>query len=189
MSVLDRAQHDALRDLYRAHHGWLLGWLKRKLGCTFDAADFAQDTFFRLLSHDELAQLQTPRAYLTTVATRLIVDRARRRKIETACLESWATLYGEASAPSSESLAQAVQALDALAALLHALPEKPRTAFLLHRLDGLTHAQIAKQLGVSASMVKQYIAATLVHCYTAVFGAPGIGTPVIGTPGSGTPAA
>ncbi|CAB3676947.1 sigma-70 family RNA polymerase sigma factor [Achromobacter pestifer] len=176
MPSLDRAQHDALRDLYRTHHGWLLGWLRRKLGCAFDAADCAHDTFFRLLGNNELAQLQTPRAYLTTVATRLIVDRARRRKIEVACLESWATLYGQASTPSSESLVQAVQALDALAALLHTLPEKPRTAFLLHRLDGLTHAQIAEQLGISASMVKQYIASALVHCYTATFGAPATGS-------------
>ncbi|MFY4256079.1 sigma-70 family RNA polymerase sigma factor [Achromobacter xylosoxidans] len=172
MPSLDRAQHDTLRDLYRDHHGWLQGWLRRKLGCAFDAADFAHDTFCRLLGQRDLAQLETPRAYLTTVATRLIVDRARRRKIEAACLESWSALYGDACAPSCETLLQAVQALDSLAALLEALPEKPRTAFLLHRLDGLTHAQIGARLGVSASMAKQYIAGALVHCYSAAYGAP-----------------
>lgn len=177
MPSLDRAQQDAVRDLYREHHAWLLNWLRRKLGCAFDAADFAHDTFFRLLGRDDLGQLQTPRAYLTTVATRLIVDRARRRKIEAACLESWSVLYGDASEPSPETLVQAVQALDSLAALLCSLPEKPRTAFLLHRLDGLTYPEIGARLGVSASMVKQYVAGALVHCYAAAFGSSEPGQP------------
>ncbi|MCP2821025.1 RNA polymerase subunit sigma-24, partial [Salmonella enterica subsp. enterica serovar Typhimurium] len=30
-------------DLYRGHHGWLQGWLRRKLGDAMDAADIAQD--------------------------------------------------------------------------------------------------------------------------------------------------
>ena len=38
-----------LHQLYSAHHGWLTAWLRRRLGCSHNAADFAQDTFMRLL--------------------------------------------------------------------------------------------------------------------------------------------
>ena len=35
--------------LYSDHHPWLLGWLRSRLGCSQQAADFAQDTFVRIL--------------------------------------------------------------------------------------------------------------------------------------------
>ena len=39
-----------LESHYRAHHGWLVHWLQRRLGNAFDAADLMQDTFLRLLA-------------------------------------------------------------------------------------------------------------------------------------------
>ncbi|MGH8816290.1 MAG: sigma factor, partial [Achromobacter pestifer] len=67
------ASGDAVQLLYRTHHGWLHNWLRAKLGNTFDAADLAQDTFVRVLRHrHELEALREPRAYLTTIAKRLL---------------------------------------------------------------------------------------------------------------------
>ena len=36
--------------LYVEHQPWLYQWLWRKLGCTFQAADLAQDTFVKILN-------------------------------------------------------------------------------------------------------------------------------------------
>ena len=36
--------------LYSDHHGWLQGWLRRKLGDSFVAADLAQDTFVSVIT-------------------------------------------------------------------------------------------------------------------------------------------
>ncbi|MDD3484875.1 sigma factor, partial [Azovibrio restrictus] len=41
------ATADPLTRLYRDHHGWLQGWLRRRLGNAHEAADLAQDTFLR----------------------------------------------------------------------------------------------------------------------------------------------
>lgn len=38
-----------VEGLYHAHHNWLTGWLRRRLGCPHSAADLAQDTYMRLL--------------------------------------------------------------------------------------------------------------------------------------------
>jgi len=38
-----------LHHLYQDHHGWLQGWLRKRLGDREHAADVAQDTFLRLL--------------------------------------------------------------------------------------------------------------------------------------------
>lgn len=157
---------EAVGVLYSNHHGWLLGWLRKKLGCSQRAADMAQDTFLRVLtSRIDLYALREPRAYLTTVAGRLIIDEARRRKVERIYLETWGALHGEtAVAPSSETLVEVVELLTEVARLLEGLPEKPRRAFIMSRLDGCSHREIAAELGVSVSMVKKYMARALVHC-------------------------
>ena len=40
----------SVESLYHSHQSWLQGWLRRRLGDSFDAADMAQDVFMRLLT-------------------------------------------------------------------------------------------------------------------------------------------
>lgn len=71
-----------ITQLYGEHHGWLVGWLRKKVGCPHHAADLAHDTFVRIIGARDLLCLNEPRAYLTTTARRLMIDQARRRQIE-----------------------------------------------------------------------------------------------------------
>lgn len=160
-----------LQRLYVEHAPWLQDWLRWRVGCPHDAQDLAQDTFGRLLQAlargtlPDLQVLQQPRAFLATTARRLLIDEARRRAIERSCLQALAQARGEdAVGASPEEVLGAVQQLLALAELLESLSDKARQAFLLYRLDGLRQAEIAEQLGVSVSRVKQYIAQAMVHC-------------------------
>ena len=161
------ASSQALAELYREHHGWLHGWLRKRLGCSHSAADFAHDTFLRLLLNERQAQpveaLREPRAYLVTVARGLVVNHWRRLEIERAYLDSLA-LRPEALAPSPEERALLLEALYELDAWLDQLNPKARSAFLLAQLDGLGYAEISRRLGVSERMVKKYMAQAMLHC-------------------------
>lgn len=156
-------------DLYADHHGWLVHWLRRRLGCAHGAADLAHDTFLRILGSCDLqglGELREPRAFLTTTANRLLIDRARRQRIEHAYLAELALAAERLeSQPSPEQILAAVEALDQLCIALDGLAEKPRQAFLLHYLEGQTYAAIATQLGVSTKMVQKYLVKALVHCH------------------------
>lgn len=156
--------------IYLDHHRWLVNWLCRKLGCTHDAADLAHDTFLRLLALPEPAAIDTPRAFLTTTATHLMIDKARRRKLEQAYLEALALMQDGNCMPSPADCQEAIETLLAITRLLEGLPDKVRRAFLLSRLEEASHADIAAELGVSVSMVKKYIACALVHCYQLMHG-------------------
>ncbi|MNV56621.1 putative RNA polymerase sigma factor FecI [compost metagenome] len=101
--------------------------------------------------------MREPRAFLTTIAKRQIFQLWRRRDLEQAYLETLA-LQSEAVVPSTEERQQFIEALDAVAAALEGLPAKAQQAFLYSQLDGLTYGEIAARLGVSASMVRQYMA-------------------------------
>lgn len=149
--------------IYREHHGWLNGWLRRRLGLTAEAEDLAHDAFVRLIASDQAARLQEPRAFLTTLARGLVANFWRRKAIEDAYLQALAA-QPEALAPSTEQQALVLQALHEVDQMLQRIPAKARRAFLLSRLDGLGHAEIAAELGVSDRMVRKYLAQAMLVC-------------------------
>ncbi|VVE12513.1 putative RNA polymerase sigma factor FecI [Pandoraea iniqua] len=155
--------------LYSDHHGWLRGWLRKKLGSTLDAADLAHDTYLRVLSSGRAPQPEDSRRYLARIANCLVIDLFRRRDIEAAYLETLAALP-EPVAPSPETRALVLEALIEIDTLLHRLPAKARTAFLLCKLEGLEYREIAERLQVSVSSVEKYIAHALRECYAVQYG-------------------
>lgn len=153
--------------LYNDHHHWLTGWLRRKLGCPDNAADLAQDTFIRVFSAREAPTLIEPRAFLTTVAKRVLFNFYRRQDLERAYLEALAQMP-EHVAPSEEDRAIILQTLLELDQLLDGLPKQVKRAFLLAQLDGLTYAQIGAQLGISIATVKRHLTKAAMRCYFAL---------------------
>lgn len=153
--------------LYNDHHHWLTGWLRRKLGCPENAADLAQDTFIRVLTARETPTLIEPRAFLTTVAKRVLFNFYRRQDLERAYLDALAQMP-EHVAPSEEERAIILQTLVELDQLLDGLPVQVKRAFLLAQLDGLTYAQIGAQLGISIATVKRHLTKAAMRCYFAL---------------------
>lgn len=165
MSAAQSTLQQQVHALYSEHHGWLYGWLRKKLSCPHSAADVAQDTFVRIIaSHDALFGMREPRAYLSITARRLLVDRARRQLLERSYLAELALVMDGAGAPSPDELLMAVQALEQIADALAGIAAKARAAFLLHYLDEQPQATVAQQLGVSTRMVQKYLVQALLAC-------------------------
>ena len=108
-----------LASLYHDNHAWLRGWLSRQVRCPQDAADLTQDTFLRAYDARQLERIQEPRAYLSTVARRLLCSLWRRRKLEQSYLEQLADLP-QAYAPSAEDIALVREAMKLLTTCLRA---------------------------------------------------------------------
>lgn len=158
------SHHQGLHTLYVDHHRWLHGWLRSRLDNAADAADLVQDTFIRLLHRRDRIELQAPRAFLRTVAKGLVIDHWRREEIERAYLEALAH-RPELESPSPESRELVFELLESIARMLDGLKPKVRLAFLLAQCEGLSHKQIAAQMGVSLRSVERYVADALYHCY------------------------
>jgi RNA polymerase sigma-19 factor, ECF subfamily len=168
--VLDGVTPDqALLSLYTEHHNWLQGWIRRKLGCSHRAADFAQATFCRLLEHGDIQLPQSPRSFLATIARRLLIDDIRRREIERAYVECWSSGNDAVDTLSPERIAEATQLLHGLLHLLWEFPPRVRKAFVLRRIEGLSHDETAAALGVSVRSVKRYMAQAYERCYAAAY--------------------
>ncbi|HDS1780092.1 TPA: sigma-70 family RNA polymerase sigma factor [Pseudomonas putida] len=156
-----------VEGLYHEHHNWLTGWLRRRLGCPHSAADLAQDTYMRLLQAREAPQLVEPRAFLATVAKRVLCNHFRRQELERAYLQALAQVPEEV-APCEEQKAIIFETLLALDHLLDGLPPLVKRAFLLAQVDGLGQGEIARELGISLATVKRYLNKAAMRCYFAL---------------------
>lgn len=167
----DEAASQALGSMYALHSHWLVAWLQRKLGNRSDAADLAQDTFTRIWANAQVQRLEDirePRAYLTTVARRLLINHLERQSLEQAYRASL-HLLPEASAPSAEARAILLETLQELDALLDALPAKVRTAFLLSQLEDMSYEDIASHMQLSVRTVTRYMAQGFRQCLRVMF--------------------
>lgn len=163
----DCPAHQPIAVLYGDHHGWLVGWLRARLGCSQQAADLAQDTFVRLLLADPQksvgSPLKEPRHFLVTVAKRVMIDSFRRRALEQAYLQALAE-HPPGLEISPEERWLLIETLQRLDAMLDGLGRKAKRAFLLSQLQGLPYKDIAEELQVSVSSVTKYIAKATEHC-------------------------
>lgn len=163
MPANDLSLRSAVNDLYCEHHGWLNGWLRKRLGNAFDAADLTQDTFVRVIKARTALEIREPRPYLSRIAKGLLIDLIRRRSLEQAYLDALATLP-EALQPSLEEQAILLQALVEIDRLLQGLGPKVKQVFMLSQFDGLTYPQIAERLNISVRSVNNHMAKAMEHC-------------------------
>ncbi|MBL8505726.1 sigma-70 family RNA polymerase sigma factor [Methylobacillus glycogenes] len=152
---------------YSSHQSWLYAYLIRKLRCQHQAADITQDTFVKLIDHQHLDELTQPRAFLTTTAKRILIDLIRRRHLEQTYLQFLQLSQSEQFVDSPEQLAMAVESLLHIANVLDGVTPKAREIFLMNRLDGLKHAEIAAHFGISVARVRQYLAQVIAACCVA----------------------
>ncbi|SFW71497.1 RNA polymerase sigma-70 factor, ECF subfamily [Pseudomonas sp. NFACC04-2] len=121
----------------------------------------------RVLTTRDPQPVLEPRAFLTTIAKRVLFNHYRRQDLERAYLDTLAQLP-EQVAPSEEERAIILQTLTELDQLLDGLPQAVKQAFLLAQVDGLTYNEIARELGISLATVKRHLNKAAMRCYFAL---------------------
>lgn len=144
----------------------LLRFLGRKLGDAHDAADVAQEAYARVLDRNANGAIAQPRAFLFRAALNLCTDLHRsRRAAPTLPLDATADAV-MCEAPLQDELLYRRQQLMRLERALHELPSACRRAFLMRQVDGMSHNEIARNLGISTDMVNKHLTRALRHCRT-----------------------
>jgi RNA polymerase sigma-70 factor (ECF subfamily) len=134
-----------------------------------EAEDVLQDVWLNLRERSDPATWREPRAVLFTTAANLATDRARRSAtVGKHCTDQAPQQEVACPRPGPEAQADTAADLERLDAALQELPQACRVAFLLNRLEGMTHMEIAARLGISKKSVQRYIERAVRHCMRAV---------------------
>lgn len=145
-----------IQILFRRHARDIALSLRRR-GISEDiAADLTQDTFVRILTSPRatIAGASNPAGYLFRVARNLCIDHQRRERLIAyvdLAPHDFAAIIDPS--PSSETIVYDRQRLELTRAALAELPERTRKAFEMHRMDEMTIAAVAAELGLSISRV------------------------------------
>lgn len=126
---------------------------------TGDAEDVVQETFLRVLRHqDKLAEVRDPRVWLVRIAWNLVLDRKRRSKTrpESQDIDSVARVLPAEGISADESLI-AAQGHAHILELIDRLPAKERQVLLLSAVDELSTAEIAMVLKTTESTIRSRI--------------------------------
>ena len=130
-----------------------------------ECEDLVQEVFLRLAHSNKHEKIEHPQRYIFKTATNVLTDWRRRRTVRMADAHGELSEYNEpvdeVSSPerviiSREEILLTIAALDELT-------EKVRVAFILHRFEELSYAEIAVRMEVSASSVEKYIMKALAH--------------------------
>lgn len=156
----------AENDDLETYQGLLRGYFARRVRLAQDVDDYVQDVFLRALSAAPDRGVENWRAFLLRVANNLLIDRFRqgatRHRDAHDALDTVGELVDDCG-HSPEHTAMFRQELACLEAALRDVDPLARHAFLLVRVDGLSHREVAARLGLEVKMVSRQIERVLAH--------------------------
>lgn len=124
-----------------------------------DADDLAQEAFVRLWERrSSIDPSRSVRAWLYRTVRNLALNQFRDDRRHA---ERLAALPPPGPEPTPDDVAEGRTLARRLDALVAELPDRQREALLLTRLDGLTHAEVADVMGVSARTVNNHLVRAL----------------------------
>ncbi len=140
---------------FQRQHTRLFGMAYRMLGSVTDSEDVLQDAYIRW-SKTRMTSVRTPAAYLSSVVSRLCVDKLRRRKIEK--LNYPGPWLPEPLPTDPESELEQAQSLNtAFLLMLEKMNPQERAVFVLREAFDFSHQEIGEMLTVSAAHSRQLL--------------------------------
>lgn len=133
--------------------------MRRHLRAPEDVEDYVQEVYARILATPPSAQVESWQGLLRRVASNLIIDRARRARTRSAALH--VSLEAEFEVgddqPTAEQALIARQRLRIVAEAIKEASPVARAAFLLVRVEGLSHRAAAERLGVDVKIASRHV--------------------------------
>lgn len=144
---------------------FLKRFLSRYFSNRHDIEDVVQETYLRAHIEDQRNGVEKPKAFLFKVARNVALKKLSKksRQITDYIEEITSPVALETEASAVEHL-EAEELLGLYCEAVTTLPPKCREVFLLRKVHGLAHKEIAAQMNLSASSVDKYLRRGVLTC-------------------------
>lgn len=157
-------RNDFVVESYRVHHRQLRNFFQRRVS-EAEAEDLLQELYIRLIRQTDRSPPDNCKGFLFSAAANMLRDRWRRRAVrkldQTDSLEDFSRDLEDRTEQDPSLWSEQLEQLEHLNAALSQVSDKAACAFICHRVEGCSYMDIAKRMGVSASMVEKYISSAL----------------------------
>lgn len=150
----DICQEKVFNEIFRKYSNDLFNFLYYKYGSDNHPHDLVQETFLKLWKNCNKVQLDKVKAYLFTVANNQMLNELAKKKT---ILKYNTIPQKNHTIESPEYIMEGREYMDKLQQAIQDLSEAQRVAFLLNRVEGKKHAEIAEMLGISRKAVEKRI--------------------------------
>ena len=128
-----------------------------------ESEDLIQEAFLRMQEYCEKGgEVRRPEGFLVRTVLRLAANATRDAHREMYCdeaVENFTEILD--TRPRPDEVLAAEECLERMREALDAVNRRTREIFFMQRLDGLSYAQIAQQMGISISAVEKHMASAL----------------------------
>lgn len=123
-----------------------------------DVEDVAQEAYLRAYVAEQKKEIDQPKAFLFTIAKNIALNKLSQKSMQiTGYLEDKPELEGVIESPSAYEVAAAHEDFRNYCSAVVGLKGKVREAFLLRKVHGSSHKEIAEKMNVSISSVEKYL--------------------------------
>ena len=155
----------AVSAAFLVNHDFLKRFLARFFSNSQDIEDVAQEAYLRAYVAEQQKDIEQPKAYLFRIARNLaLTELTRKSKKITDYLEECDASVVKECGAAADSEVEAQESLGLYCEAVAALPEKCRQVFLLRKVHGLAHKEIAEHMSLSVSSVEKYLLRGMVEC-------------------------
>lgn len=140
--------------IYEKYASGLHDFLYYKYGSQFNPNDTVQEAFIKLWNNCSKVTLSKAKSYLYTISNNMVLNEIKHQKV---VLKHQNQKSSAHTNESPEFLMQHDEYLDRYKKVLEKLSEEQRTAFLLNKVEGKKHQEIAEILGVTRKVVEYRI--------------------------------
>lgn len=169
MSDKGHPRASGLEAVLLANRSKLIDFFTSRTRDAAEAEDIVQEIFLRIERSGQ-APVSDPLGYLYRIGLNLAIDRARERQRRAKREEAWGesttqrmgdALIDERPSPFAEVAAR--QRSQRIASVLASMPPGAARAFRMHKIEGLSHREVADRLGISRKGVEKHMTVALRH--------------------------
>lgn len=150
---------------YLENSGFLRKFLSRFLSDRHEVEDVAQEAFLRAFVAEQQKEIEQPKAFLFRIAKNVALTRLTKKSAQiTDYIEECSVSVVIESMASPDKEVEAEQKFGLYCEAVAGLSSKCREAFLLRKVHGLSHKEIAQRMSLTVSSVEKYLRQGTLEC-------------------------
>ena len=160
-----KRRETAVSNAFLAHQTALRAFVSKMVSTPADVDDVTQEAFLRAFNAEKAKEIEQPKSFLFTIARNIVLsDITRKSSKLTNHVADFDALGVITEHDVVVGEAQAHETFGLYCRAVGSLPPQARRVFLMRKVYGLSHKEIAQRLEIAVSTVEKHLAKGVKAC-------------------------